>query len=242
MWNIFTFPNGASMRAMTLKATRTALPVLFASLIGMLPLAAHSQTVNQSQGTYVSLDPRYHLNPGDLLEIDFRLSPEFNATVPIQPDGFITLPNVGDVKVAGLTLEEATKKIKERASELLNDPPLTVELKQFDSPYFIVGGQVNTPGRVQLKGRMTVLSAVQLAGGFKDGANKRKVILIHALDETTAKTTVINYRRIVHHYQPADDVEIHAGDLIYVPQNGVTEVTPYIKLIAFGFYFNPLDF
>jgi polysaccharide export outer membrane protein len=242
MRNVFTFSNGASMGAKTLKATGMTLTALFISFIGVLPLAAHSQTGTQSQGTYVSLDPRYHLTPGDLLEIDFRLSPEFNATVPIQPDGFITLPNVGDVKVAGLTLEEATKKIKERASELLNDPPLTVELKQFDSPYFIVGGQVNTPGRVQIKGRMTILSAIQLAGGFKDGANTRQVIVIHALDETRAKTTTINYRRIVRHYQPADDIEIHAGDLIFVPQNGVTEVTPYIKLIAFGFYFNPLDF
>ena len=141
-----------------------------------------------------------------------------------------------------LTLQEATRKIKERASEILNNPELTVELKQFENPYFIVGGQVNTPGRVELRGHMTALNAIQLAGGFKDGANTREVIIIHALDENRAETKVINYRRMVHHYRPTDDVEIHAGDLIFVSQNGVTQVTPYIKLIAFGFYFNPLDF
>jgi polysaccharide export outer membrane protein len=218
------------------------LKVLFVVLLGVMPVVAQSRAATQSQGTYVSLDPRYHLHAGDLLEIDFRLSPEFDATVPIQPDGFITLPNVGDVKVEDLTLEEATKKIKELASEILNKPEMTVELKQFENPYFIVGGQVNAPGRVELRGHMTALNAVQLAGGFKDGANTRKVIIIHAIDENTAETKVINYRRMVQHYKPTDDVEIHAGDLIFVPQNGVTEVTPYIKLIAFGFYFNPLDF
>ncbi len=85
----------------------------------MMPARAQTTTA------LVKRDARYRLNPSDLLEVDFRLSPEFNANVPVQPDGFITIPNIGDVKVADLTLTEAVKAIKEKASERLNDPEVT---------------------------------------------------------------------------------------------------------------------
>jgi polysaccharide biosynthesis/export protein len=193
------------------------------------------------ESALVKRDARYRLNPSDLLEVDFRLSPEFNANVPVQPDGFITIPNIGDVKVADLTLSEAVKAIKEKASERLNEPEVTVELKQFQTPYFIVGGQVATPGKIEFHGHVTVIQAVQLAGGFKDGAKTNQVLLIRRIDDQNAETKLINYRQVLKHYQANEDVDIQAGDMLFVPQTTLTKITPYIKLANLGLYFNPLN-
>jgi protein involved in polysaccharide export with SLBB domain len=72
-----------------------------------------------------------------------------------------------------LTLGEAVQAIKQRASERLNDPEVTVELKLIQTPYFIVGGQVASPGKIEFHSHVTAIHAVQLAGGFKDGKGGR---------------------------------------------------------------------
>ncbi len=186
-------------------------------------------------------DARYRLNPSDVIEVDFRLSPEFNASVPVQPDGFITIPNIGDVKVADLTLIDAVNAIKQKASERLNDPEVTVELKVFQTPYFIVGGQVASPGKFEFHGHVTAIQAVQLAGGFKDGAKTNQVLLIRRIDDQTAETKLINYRHVLSHYQANEDIDIQAGDMLYIPQTTLQKITPYIKLANLGLYFNPIN-
>jgi polysaccharide biosynthesis/export protein len=208
---------------------------LLLALVGALTMSAYAETA------LVKRDARYHLNPSDLLEVDFRLSPEFNANVPVQPDGFITIPNIGDIKVGNLTLSEAVAAIKQKASERLNDPEVTVELKQFQTPYFIVGGQVAAPGKFEFHGNVTVIQAVQLAGGFKDGAKTNQVLLIRRIDDQNAETKLINYRQVLKHYQANEDVDIQAGDMLFVPQTTLTKITPYIKLANLGLYFNPLN-
>lgn len=212
-----------------------------ARVVASLALVCILMLSGSAETTLVKRDARYRLNPSDVLEVDFRLSPEFNANVPIQPDGFITIPNIGDVKVADLTLSDAVKAIKEKASERLNDPEVTVELKQFQTPYFIVGGQVATPGKIEFHGHVTALQAVQLAGGFKDGAKTNQVLLIRRIDDQNAETKLINYRQVLKHYQANEDIDIQAGDMLFVPQTLITKITPYIKLANVGFYFNPLN-
>jgi polysaccharide biosynthesis/export protein len=207
----------------------------FLALISILTMSSGAETA------LVKRDARYRLSPSDVIQVNFRLSPEFDANVPVQPDGFITIPNIGDVKVADLTLSDAVKAIKEKASERLNDPEVTVELKQFQAPYFIVGGQVASPGKIEFHGHVTAIQAVQLAGGFKEGAKTNQILLIRRIDDQNAETKLINYRRVLQHYQANEDVDIQAGDMLYVPQTTLQKVTPYIKLANVGFYFNPLN-
>src|ERR1700684_3912231 len=99
-------------------------------------------------------EPRYRLQPSDIMEIHYRYSPEFDQTVTVQPDGFVALQLVGDLKLQGLTLDEAKAAIIEKASQRLRDPEITVVLKEFKKPYFTVGGEVGTPGRFEMRGRV----------------------------------------------------------------------------------------
>ena len=225
-----------------------ALPAAAAAAAGSTGSAGAVGSIGSSTSTKAQ-DPtllhrgrRYELQPNDQIEVDFRLSPEFNATVPVEPDGYITLPQLGQVDVGNLTITEATQRIQQAASQRLNAPEVTVELKSFQPPYLIVGGQVNAPGRVLIQGPVSALQAVQLAGGFKDGAKTNQIILVRRIDKNTAETKLINYSYILHHYKANEDIDLEAGDMLYVPQNMVTKIAPYIKVVSWGFYFNPLDF
>src|SRR5258708_24175752 len=97
-------------------------------------------------------DPRYRIQPSDVIEVQYRYTPEYNYTATIQPDGFAALQIVGDVKVAGLTVEEAAAAISIKAGERLRNPEVSVTLKEFVRPYFTVAGEVGHPGRFDLKG------------------------------------------------------------------------------------------
>ena len=191
--------------------------------------------------TLVKRDGRYHLHPSDLLQVDFRLSPEFNASVPVQPDGFITLPDLGDVKVGGLSLADATAAIKTKAEERLKDPEVTVELKQFEKPFITVGGEVEKPGKVELQGDVTALEAIQLAGGVGEGANTTQVILIRRVDADHAETKLINCKYVLRHYQANEDVAVQSGDMLIVPRNFVATIAPYVKIVNWGVYFDPTN-
>ena len=99
---------------------------------------ASATTIAQAQNTprlTTVTEERYRLQPGDVFEVQFRYSPEFNQTVTVRPDGYVSLEVGGDLKVAGLTIEQARLAILKKASARLQDPVATIVLKEFQKPY-----------------------------------------------------------------------------------------------------------
>src|SRR3954463_12481462 len=96
---------------------RLILALTFALLI--LPIAVHAQDQRPPRLTTVTED-RYRLQPGDVLEVQFRYTPEFNQTLTVQPDGYISLEIAGDLKVAGFTIEETREAILRQANKRLH--------------------------------------------------------------------------------------------------------------------------
>src|SRR5256714_11100917 len=92
--------------------------------------AAIAQQAKAPRLTTVT-EERYRLQPGDVFEVQFRYSPEFNQTVTVQPDGYISLEMGGDLKVAGLTIEQTREAILKQARTRLQDPVATIMLKEF---------------------------------------------------------------------------------------------------------------
>src|SRR2546422_3919608 len=103
--------------------------ILFIWLLAV-PLIAQAQIQRPPRLTTVT-EERYRLQPGDVLEVQFRYSPEFNQTVTVQPDGYVSLEIGGDIKVAGMTVEQTRLAILRKASARLQDPVATVILKEF---------------------------------------------------------------------------------------------------------------
>ncbi len=191
-----------------------------------------------------SLTPRnarYLLRPGDVILVDYRYTPEYNATVSVQPDGFSSLPFLGDVKLGGLSLPQARDLLTTEAGKRLNAPEITVELKEFDKPHYIVGGEVATPGRYDLRGRVTALRAVEMAGGFRESGKASQVLLIRPINEVDAETRLIDLKKVTQKHYINEDIELRDGDMLIVPKTRLAKVAPYLKLVNAGFYINPLN-
>jgi protein involved in polysaccharide export with SLBB domain len=125
---------------------------------------------------------RYTIQVSDVVALSYRYSPEYDFTGPVQPDGYITVPLLGAIQIGGLTVEAARDEVTQRARMRLRDPEISFVLKEFQKPLFTVGGEVEKPGQFQLHGRVGVLEAVAMAGGFKRSAKHSKVVLLRRFD------------------------------------------------------------
>ncbi len=190
---------------------------------------------------FATREPRYRLHPGDVLHVTYRYTPEYDATVAVQPDGYAMLPLLGDAKLSGLTLNEVHSRLVSKASERLEDPEILVDLKTFEQPYYIVGGQVVRPGRFEIHGRVTALRAVELAGGFAPSGKETQILLIHPINDIDGQTKLIDLKKVLNKGEVAEDSEIQAGDLLIVPKTRLAKIEPYVRLANAGFYLNPLS-
>lgn len=172
---------------------------------------------------------RYKLNPGDVIEIIYRYSPEFNQTVTIQPDGYVMLEIVGELKLGGLTVEQARQEILQDASKRLKDPVVNLLLKEFQKPYFVVSGEVVQPGKFEMNQDVTALQAVLLAGGFKDSAKSSQILVFRKINSDTAEVKLLNLKGIKKTSDLEQDFALESGDMVMVPRNMITKIERYTK-------------
>jgi len=180
--------------------------------------------------------PRYKISSGDSFDVNFELSPEFNQTVTVQPDGFITLRGVGDVYVAGQTVPQLTDTLKTSYSKILNEPMISVVLKDFEKPYFIADGQVGHPGKYDLRGEVTVTEAVAIAGGFTGSAKHSQVLLFRRVSDEWTEAKIINVKKMLKSGNLHEDPFLHPGDMIVVPKNTISKIERFIPNTSMGAY------
>ncbi len=181
-------------------------------------------------------NPRYKLCASDVLGLTFPNTPEFDQTVNVQPDGFISLAGVGDVHVEGLTTAEANAAIKTAYSKILQEPALTIELKDFNKPYFMVNGQVYKPGKFDLRGYTTASQAIAMAGGFQDSAKHSQVLLFRRVNDSWYEVKTLDMKKILQGHDVNEDPEIRTGDLLFVPQNTISKIKKFIPNYGMGAY------
>jgi protein involved in polysaccharide export with SLBB domain len=181
-------------------------------------------------------DPRYRLCASDVLGLTFASTPEFDQAVNIQPDGFISLAAVGDVHVEGMTTAEASTAIKAAYSKILEQPALTIELKDYNKPYFMVNGQVYKPGKFELRGYTTASQAITMAGGFQDTAKHSQVLLFRRVNDAWYEVKLLDMKKILQGHDVNEDPEIRPGDLLFVPQNLISKIKKFIPNYGMGAY------
>lgn len=184
-------------------------------------------------------NPRYQLCKDDVLQLTFVLTPEFNQTVTVQPDGFITLLGVGDLHVEGQTILEVSQSIQTAYEKQLHNPMLTVRLLDFEKPYFIAGGQVGHPGKFELRGDTTLLQAVEIAGGFTEASKHSQVWLFRRVSNDWVETKQFDLKRMLKSGDLSEDAYLRPGDMLYVPQNALSKIKRFIPVPTIGAYFNP---
>jgi polysaccharide biosynthesis/export protein len=160
--------------------------------------------------------PDYRLVAGDKLRIEVYKDAHLSQSLQVRPDGKITLPLVGDLVAAGRTPIELRNQIANALKEYVANPAVTVIVTEVVEPVVYVMGEVNQPGAVPLRGPMTVLQALAVAGGFKEFANPNGIKILRPSGSPDQMETVeFSYKRAVRSDDPV--VYLRAGDTVVVP-------------------------
>jgi polysaccharide export outer membrane protein len=175
------------------------------------PSAPTSSAPRTSSST-VATD--YRLVPGDKLRVEVYKDEHLSQSLQVRPDGKITLPLVGDVKAEGRTASELRDTLVDSLKEYNNNPVVTVIVVETVPPVFYVMGEVNSPGTLPLKGQISAVQALAMAGGFKDFA-KRKNIIIQRKGPNGVTQLPFNYNDAVK--GKGSVVYVQPGDTIIVP-------------------------
>lgn len=164
---------------------------------------------------------------GDQLEIKFRYWPELNEIQNVRPDGKITLQMVNAVQAAGLTPEELDNKLVELFQKDLKNPIITVFVRTWASNRIYVGGEVKTPGIINITTNLSVLDAVLAAGGFVNlSANPSQAILIRQVDGKRFVRDVD--LKVALKDQNVSPTIMGPGDILYVPRTKIDRVDQFV--------------
>ena len=161
------------------------------------------------------------LGAEDLLEITVWKNPDLSRTTAIRPDGFISMPIIGDVRAAGLTADALAKEIAARLKEYIQIPSVSVSVKELNSYAVFVIGEVAKPGKYQLKSYVTVLQAISLAGGFTTYASKNKLQVVRTIQNADRERREIHiplrYDDLVSGNSYPGNITLASGDTVVVP-------------------------
>ena len=186
--------------------------------------------------------PLYRLRCSDVVEISFSFSPDFNQLLTVQPDGYLPLKGAAQLYAEGLTVSELQALVRQAYSSILHDPEVTIVLKDFDKPYFIAAGEVGRPGKYELRAPTTVTEALAIAGGFTTRAKHSQVVVFRHISDDTVESHVLNLKALLRARDLKEDVQLHAGDLVFVPQNTISKIRQFLPASSLSLYANPTAF
>jgi polysaccharide export outer membrane protein len=186
--------------------------------------------------------PLYRLRCSDVVALSFTLSPEFDQILTLQPDGFVTLKDAGPVFALGLTLEEFRGAIQRAYTGYLHNPQVAVALKEFEHPYFVAGGEVEKPGKYELRSDTNIIEAVQIAGGFTHEAKHSQVLLFRRVNDDLVEARVFNLKKMLKEKSLGDVSQLRPGDLVFVPQNSISKIERFLSRPSLSMYVSPTQF
>ena len=159
----------------------------------------------------------YVIGAEDTLSIFVWKEPDMSKSVPVRPDGMISLPLVGEVKAAGYTPLQLQDVLSEAMKKYVSDPQVTVIVEKVSSLSFNIVGEVNHPGYYPLTRRMTVLDAIAMAGGFRDFAKSKKIYVLRTAANGSQERLPFNYKQVIKGENPQQNIELQPRDTIVVP-------------------------
>lgn len=209
---------------MRILKSRGALAALILVLVA-LPATGQKKPKYQASNTTrpsnnmpsaAATDPHYVIGPQDVLDINVWEEPAISRTVPVRPDGKISLPLLNDIQAAGLTPDQLGKEITTDLRKYVENPQVTVIVTAINSQRISILGEVNRPGTFQMLPKMTVLQALSDAGGFSPFAKLKDIYILRMVNGKQEKFP-FNYKNVLKGNDPQENIVLKAGDTIVVP-------------------------
>ena len=166
----------------------------------------------------LTVTPDYIMGPEDVLEITVWKNADLSKQVQVRPDGRISLPLIGDVSAVGRTAAQLTEEISARLKSYMENPTVSILVKEVNSYQIYVLGEVNAPGKYPLKSKTTLLQAITIAHGFTQVAARNKIVVFRfGKDGEGLNKIKASYDDIVLRDGSDQNIELKPGDQIVVP-------------------------
>ncbi len=192
------------------------------------PAASTGAENGASRQLFQERNARYQLCKGDVFDLSFPFTAEFNQTVTVQPDGYITLSGLGDLYVAGKTIPEMKKLLQTEYGKILHDPVINVVMRDFEKPYFIAGGEVAHPGKYDMRADTTLTEAIEVAGGFTQSSKHSQVLLFRRVSNNWVEVKRFDVKKMFQAGNLSEDLHLQPGDMFFVPQNRISKIGKYL--------------
>src|SRR5450759_1432840 len=164
----------------------------------------------------VAVPADYVIGPEDVLSVVFWRDKDMTGDVSVRPDGKVSLPLLNDVQAAGLTPAQLRDRLIEASKQYFEDPSVTVVVKQMNSRKVFITGEVNKPGPYPLVGPTTVLQLISIAGGPRDYADSKKILIVRN-ENGRPMSYRFNYKDVVSRKNLRQNIELKPGDTVIVP-------------------------
>ena len=204
---------------------KLGLIFLFSLLVAMGPIQAQQSnngnpaTTNTTGGAPkapATTDPNYVIGAQDVLDISVWKEPELTRSVPVRPDGKVSMPLLNDVQASGLTPGQLAADITSRLKKYVTDPQVTIIVTSINSQRIYILGEVNRPGAFPLLPAMTAVQALSTAGGFTMFASVKKVYILRVENGKQVKYP-LNYKAVIAGKAPEQNIILKPGDTVVVP-------------------------
>jgi len=197
-------------------------------------LRDHATTAHEVKNT-----TDYMLQKGDDITIKFFLNDELNVSMPIRPDGKISLQLVDDIAAAGLTCKLLCQEISKAYDSILKHAQVTVVVNTFADQNVYIGGEVLNPGLVKFKENISVLQAILIAGGFQKTAEIKNIVIIRNQGTEKPLFMMVDIEQSLKHFNDDNNIMLCAKDIVYVPQSKIAEANQFVsqyidKLLPFA--------
>ncbi len=214
------------------------------ALLSLLACAGNNTTQRAATANVaspaVTMLPEYRLGILDELEVRVQFHERLNEMAKIRPDGRITLQEIGELYVLGLTANEVDRLITEAFAKNFHAPEVTVFVRNFANRSVYVLGEVEKPGRIDLMPNMTVLQALAAAGGSVRGAKLNSVVVLRPGNDGQLQATRLDLNRKAIHSGQAQDQVLLPLDVIFVPKTAIANINEFLSQIYDGL-FPPFD-
>lgn len=201
------------LRIVSLAAVLLCTPLTYAQVP---PTQKPDTAQKPAVATPLVVDADYKIGPQDVIRIDVWKEPDISRTIPVRPDGKISLPLLNDVQAAGLTAMQLAGSLHESLSKYLTSPQVTVTVNEINSRRVYITGEVARAGALPLLPNMTALQALSSAGGFTQFAKPKNIYILRTEDGKQVKHP-FNYKEVVKGNLAEQNILLLPGDVIVVP-------------------------
>lgn len=201
------------------------------AIVIAIALSSSMAAVGPSQGptgSPAATDERYTLQPGDVIDVKFFYNGDLNETLPIRPDGRISLQLVDDVPAAGRTPSELRAELIRRYAAVLRQPEVAVIVKQLAPRRLYIGGEVRTPSLLLLDGPTTLMQAIFQAGGFTRGAKPTDIVVLRYRGQPQPEFIKVDLEPVLKLGQASADMVLQPLDIVWVPKTKIAKVDDFM--------------